>query len=394
MKTPVCPVVAIVAIMLSSALTLPAAAQDAVQWTEAEGGNGHWYARAEFANQDYEGLISYAQSLGGHLASITSAEENIFLSGISADLPDSTLLGARDENPSPDICEWTWADGSEWNYTNWAADQPNSCGGEEYVAYYSVASESREWHDMGLNNGSIRWFLIEWSADCNGDGIVDYGQMLEGTIPDDNGNNIPDTCDALDLNGDGSLDAEQLMVALPRLIGSGQALGDVSVDSTGVIFAGNADNNEGSIFRIVGLDGLNSYGPSLTDPDTVCVNEGPVFDGYPETTILIGREDRITALNTDGSTADLLIGGSELDNVNALHIGADGKLGWVALTPNPVKRSTLSDGSINTINLLVLPLRHQRCPGTNLVPRGNEHCSQRWQPRNGSRGCCQLRAAG
>ena len=169
--------------------------QDAVQWTETEGGNGHWYARAEFANQDYEGLISYAQSLGGNLASITSAEENIFLSGISADLPDSTLLGARDENPSPDICEWTWADGSVWNYTNWAADQPNSCGGEEYVTFYSVASESREWHDMGLNNGSIRWFLIEWSADCNNDGIVDYGQILDGTFSDDNGNGIPDCCD-------------------------------------------------------------------------------------------------------------------------------------------------------------------------------------------------------
>ena len=31
------------AVFLSMATAAPALAQDAVQWTEAEGGNGHWY---------------------------------------------------------------------------------------------------------------------------------------------------------------------------------------------------------------------------------------------------------------------------------------------------------------------------------------------------------------
>jgi hypothetical protein len=38
-------------------------------------------------------------------------------------------------------------------------------------------------------------YLIEWSADCNGDGIVDYGQILDGTFEDANENGIPDCCD-------------------------------------------------------------------------------------------------------------------------------------------------------------------------------------------------------
>ena len=36
--------------------------------------------------------------------------------------------------------------------------------------------------------------MIEWSADCNGDGIVDYGQILDGTLTDADRNGIPDVC--------------------------------------------------------------------------------------------------------------------------------------------------------------------------------------------------------
>jgi hypothetical protein len=38
-------------------------------------------------------------------------------------------------------------------------------------------------------------FVVEWSADCNSDGIVDYGQILRGELADDNDNNIPDVCE-------------------------------------------------------------------------------------------------------------------------------------------------------------------------------------------------------
>jgi hypothetical protein len=38
--------------------------------------------------------------------------------------------------------------------------------------------------------------VIEWSADCNGDGIVDYGQILSGQLSDSNGNGIPNVCES------------------------------------------------------------------------------------------------------------------------------------------------------------------------------------------------------
>jgi hypothetical protein len=37
--------------------------------------------------------------------------------------------------------------------------------------------------------------FIEWSADCNGDGIVDYGQIFRGELADLNGNGVPDVCE-------------------------------------------------------------------------------------------------------------------------------------------------------------------------------------------------------
>ncbi len=39
---------------------------------------------------------------------------------------------------------------------------------------------------------------MEWSADCNGDGIVDYGQCQDGSLADANANNIPDCCESGD----------------------------------------------------------------------------------------------------------------------------------------------------------------------------------------------------
>jgi hypothetical protein len=34
------------------------------------------------------------------------------------------------------------------------------------------------------------------AADCNGDGIIDYGQILDGTFEDTDGNGVPDCCDS------------------------------------------------------------------------------------------------------------------------------------------------------------------------------------------------------
>jgi hypothetical protein len=54
------------------------------------------------------------------------------------------------------------------------------------------------WDDVGTGNGNTKCgAILEWSADCNNDGTVDYGQILRGELPDINHNGTPDTCECI-----------------------------------------------------------------------------------------------------------------------------------------------------------------------------------------------------
>jgi hypothetical protein len=66
-----------------------------------------------------------------------------------------------------------------------------------------------------------RGVAIEWSADCNADGIVDYGQILQGHLPDTNGNGVPDACEVLtcanaDLFRDSNINGADLGILLAQ----------------------------------------------------------------------------------------------------------------------------------------------------------------------------------
>ena len=61
----------------------------------------------------------YCQKLDGHLASILSEEENVFV-GSSLVGYDSLWLGGQGTKES----DWSWTDGSSWNWTHWDRDQP------------------------------------------------------------------------------------------------------------------------------------------------------------------------------------------------------------------------------------------------------------------------------
>jgi len=68
-------------------------------------------------------------------------------------------------------------------------------------------------------------------ADCNGDGVVDYGQILAGELNDANGNNIPDCCEQGsecpgNLVANGGFEAgTPLNACASETIASGNALG-------------------------------------------------------------------------------------------------------------------------------------------------------------------------
>lgn len=82
--------------------------------------------------------------------------------------------------------------------------------------------------------------MIEWPADCDGDGIVDYKQILDGTYPDENGNGVPDCCDArkpCDITGDGQVDAADLGVLLAVWNTGGGTIPEADINGDGTVNA-------------------------------------------------------------------------------------------------------------------------------------------------------------
>lgn len=164
-------------------------AQDAVQWTEAEGGNGHWYQRVPTSPGDnFDVIRQNAVNVGADLASITSSEEDSFVAALAnGSVGLGVIIGTKVTDPECDI--FTWSDGSEWTYENWGISPPQpDCVLDEAIGYYADG-----WHDLKIVD--IDAAIFEWSADCNGDGIVDYGQILNGSLADKDGNGVPDCCD-------------------------------------------------------------------------------------------------------------------------------------------------------------------------------------------------------
>lgn len=78
-------------------------------------------------------------SNGGHIASIHSDEENVFVADISKAgveykrEDDLTWIGLQQAN-YPTSEQWTWTDGTELDYLHWGPSQPDDKKGREHCA--------------------------------------------------------------------------------------------------------------------------------------------------------------------------------------------------------------------------------------------------------------------
>ncbi|MEC8734526.1 MAG: lectin-like protein, partial [Planctomycetota bacterium] len=176
-------------------------AQDAVQWRTEDGGNGHWYA-FRLLEADCEAEATAAAGMfGAHLATATSEDENLLMDSLIPDSePGAYIGGFQVTGTEEDSLGWYWVTGEAWDYTAWDTNQPSGGSSEDCLFMYSLDyANASGWHDnvhFACGSDTLqRPYIIEWSADCNGDGIVDYGQILDGSLADSNGNGIPDCCD-------------------------------------------------------------------------------------------------------------------------------------------------------------------------------------------------------
>ena len=239
----------------------------AVQWRVEDGGNGHWYEwKPQGTFPSWTAARDAAFAVGGYLASIRSESEEQFARsvigtwtcGLSAE--SSTAIGGFQPNPSDVTCCWEWVSGEPWTgWEPWSGGAPNNGPSEPE----SIALMRRE---FGWNDGNIEYgpywacriaAMFEWSADCNSDGIVDYGQIRSGELADANGNYTPDCCEATppcgpclaDVDGSGAVNGVDLAAILNTWGTSGGKYPGADVNSDGIV-------NGADLAEV-----LNSWGP-------------------------------------------------------------------------------------------------------------------------------------
>ncbi len=129
--------------------SLPTEASSPLTWDN----NGHSYQRIENAVTWTEAK-NYCESQGSYLATITSKEENDF---ISQQLDSSNLLwlGGTDAGHEG---TWVWITNEPWSYSNWRAGEPSNTGSGGDESYLIIEWEG-EWNDLDPN--SERWFVCE-----------------------------------------------------------------------------------------------------------------------------------------------------------------------------------------------------------------------------------------
>jgi hypothetical protein len=195
---------------------------DAVEWRVQDGGNGHWYAVTSVA-LPFPGLRTVCEAQGGHLAALTTVTEWLW---VKSNFPAETFVGGFQDHADPAYAEpnggWKWVTGepfvidlSYMGSTNFvgAMTEPGfddcpagtigycGCGpAGAQDALFITGCCNKVLDDVGDGivancDSYARFGIIEWSADCNSNGVVDFGEIRAGLVPDTNGNNIPDACE-------------------------------------------------------------------------------------------------------------------------------------------------------------------------------------------------------
>lgn len=133
--------------------------------SDAEAFGGHHYKI--FTIDDvttWEAAKAYCESLDGHLAIITSSEENIFLYQLMVNGGyANAYFGLTD---SYDEGNWIWMDGFEPVYLNWHSGEPNSENANEDYAMFYWKYKDGTWNDGDFgkrtNKGGTT-FICEWN---------------------------------------------------------------------------------------------------------------------------------------------------------------------------------------------------------------------------------------
>jgi hypothetical protein len=160
-------------LFLCTPILCSSAPSEWVQWDVSSGGNGHWYKPVPgFPGINWTLANELAQAAGGHLATITSAEENAFVFSLVANDPQywnfccnysgAALGGLQLEGAPEPAGGWYWITGESWTYSNWYPGQPNnrpeSDIPEERLHFFGPDGQ---WNDLAKLDFNLGGYVIE-----------------------------------------------------------------------------------------------------------------------------------------------------------------------------------------------------------------------------------------
>ena len=116
---------------------------------------------------------AYCESLGGHLATITSSEEQQLITDMVTRFGYCCWLGA---SRTADSDEYNWVTGENFTYTCWADGEP-SCLAPDTDEMYLGTYTNVKWNDFSSSTSTVKGFICEWDeADVVSDDVIAAGE--------------------------------------------------------------------------------------------------------------------------------------------------------------------------------------------------------------------------
>ncbi len=162
-------------------------------------------------------------------------QERVLIGGVHVrDYNNATYTNTIDPEWASAALEWMGPDSYQrrMDIQRWPLNLPENVGVIEV-----------RFEDFGAQYVSrliVGGLTLEFTADCNGDGIVDYGQILDGTYADEDGNGVPDCCKAScpgDLNGDNRVDSADLGLLIAAWNTDGSIVAGSDINEDGIVNA-------------------------------------------------------------------------------------------------------------------------------------------------------------
>ena len=226
---------------------------------------GHEYQLIDISNTWFEAKAD-CEARGGHLVTITSSEENNFVSNLM--VTNEIWIGLTDELNEG---AWQWITAEKVIFTSWGSSEPNDDGiGEDYTEMFSDGS----WNDNGPPSDPtlINYYVCEWDIFSSKKNLILHFRMNEGsgnTIYDLSGNNnngavsgaiwttLGEFGYALEFDGDDWVDAPFAKIITGQLSVSVWVYYDYTPDpnadySDGIICQ---DNDSSRVFQLSTVNG-------------------------------------------------------------------------------------------------------------------------------------------